>query len=83
MMNADKLPWYLRILYLLPIFICIAITVNLDIEYTAYEHPSSAISVEVPDSEDLEEETQRGEEILEQQRKKEELSENENGEKRE
>ena len=65
------MPWYLRILYLLPILLCIAVTMYIIIEYTTLQPAIEEAAIpgtRTPSSElgeeTLDEEARRGEEIL-------------------
>lgn len=62
-----KLPWGLRIMYLLPVLLCVTITLVTVIKYTRTSYASISdmpISVTEPE---LQAETARGEEILQEQ----------------
>lgn len=62
-----KLPWGLRIMYLLPVFLCVTITLVTVIKYTRISYNGIndlPVSVTEPD---LQTETERGEEILQEQ----------------
>lgn len=63
----NKLPWYLRIMYFLPIFLCVTITVVTVIKYTRTSYIEMSDLPVVITEPELEEETVRGEEILEEQ----------------
>lgn len=67
MLNANPIPWYLRLMYLLPIFLCIAITIFVIADYTKTETTTTSTSSAAASSAvTLNEETERGEEILDQ-----------------
>lgn len=61
--SEEKLPWYLRIMYALPILLCVIITVATVINYNRIGAPPVAVA-----ESKLQEETERGEEILQEQR---------------
>lgn len=67
METEKKLPWYLRIMYLLPIFLCVTITVVAVIKYTRTSYTGISDLPASTTEPDLREETERGKEILEQQ----------------
>ncbi|MBD3308054.1 hypothetical protein GF339_16535 [candidate division KSB3 bacterium] len=54
MQNSKELPAYVKVFYLLPILLCVALTIMMVISYTKTTSP------------ELDEETLRGKEILEQ-----------------
>ena len=62
-MNNHKLPWYLRIVYILLILLCIALTSSTVIKYTKIESVPALTSK-------TDDETLRGEAILEQYEQK-------------
>jgi hypothetical protein len=62
MMGSEKkLPWYLRIMYALPVLLCVIITIVAIITYTRVDSPVTPASETT-----LKEETERGKEILEE-----------------
>ena len=67
MLNAKPLPWYLRLMYLLPVFLCVAITTITIVKYSKIGTISIISSPSSPGA-DLDEETRRAQEILKQQR---------------
>ncbi|MDY0092050.1 MAG: hypothetical protein RBT80_05075 [Candidatus Vecturithrix sp.] len=63
METEKKLPWLLRIMYMLPILLCVTITV---VTVIASTRTSYTVPVAIIES-DLQEESERGEEILKEQ----------------
>ncbi len=63
METEKKLPWLLRIMYILPILLCVTITVVTVITSTG---TSSIVPIAITEPE-LQEESERGEEILKEQ----------------
>jgi hypothetical protein len=73
------MPWYLRILYILPILLCIAVTLYIIIEYTTVKPaieeatiPGTLAPSSEPGAETLDEEARRGEKILQEYEKQQE-----------
>ncbi len=63
METEKKLPWLLRIMYMLPILLCVTITVVTVIASTRTSYTVPVASIESA----LQEESERGEEILKEQ----------------
>lgn len=63
MMDSHKtFPWYLSVMYLLPVLLCITITLTTVIRYTRIGSPQVSIS-----ESELREEAARAEDILREQ----------------
>ncbi|GAK56875.1 hypothetical protein U27_03839 [Candidatus Vecturithrix granuli] len=63
MMDSHKtFPWYLSVMYLLPVLLCITITLTMVIRYTKTASPQVSIA-----ESELREETARADEILREQ----------------